>query len=91
MLRRVRYFYLEDSPHDHPVRLRIPHQPRPLQLVRGRGARPYTWAYIPGNDPFRFKDAVTHTRMGNCRNCNGTGLYDARRDPTIPQDEREAG
>lgn len=66
--------------------------PERCNWCEGEGVRPYTWAYVPGNDPFRFRDAVTHTRMGNCRNCRGTGIYSARRDPTIPaEDDTDPG
>ena len=54
----------------------------------GSGVMHYAWAYVPGSDPFAFSDTVTAHRVGTCRYCRGTGIYDASSDPRLAQARR---
>ncbi|WP_147450780.1 hypothetical protein [Streptomyces hoynatensis] len=58
-------------------------EPAPCNFCDGDGMRYYSWAYVPGADPFSFRHVETLVRSGSCRNCRGTGRYDATRDPTL--------
>jgi hypothetical protein len=49
----------------------------------GQQVRAYQWAYVPGADPFAFREIESATRVGPCRNCRGTGVYDPAGDPAL--------
>ncbi|MEV7090890.1 hypothetical protein AB0O07_34375 [Streptomyces sp. NPDC093085] len=54
----------------------------------GSGAVQYTYAYVPGADPFG-SNAETVARMGACKHCRGTGIYDSALDPTLEHLRRD--
>lgn len=62
--------------------------PNRCNWCEGEKVRGYYWAYAPGPDPFTFRDIISATRVGPCRNCRGTGGYDPARDPTLDHPRR---
>ncbi|MDT0305886.1 hypothetical protein RM780_02770 [Streptomyces sp. DSM 44917] len=58
-------------------------RPETCNWCEGEGYRHYQFAYVPGPEPFAFPLAETQLRAGTCRNCKGSGVYDASLDPTL--------
>ncbi|MBB1247110.1 hypothetical protein GL263_26705 [Streptomyces durbertensis] len=52
------------------------------QWCHGAGAITRLLAYVPGPDPFH-SPAETLARAGQCKHCQGAGVYTAALDPTL--------